>query len=256
MPPKGWRKNADGNYPQPNKDADYVSIDEILFPRSIIQKLAKDIINAEESDSGQMLMAKDSLLALQRSATVFVSHMMFHAKSISKEQDRKTVNAQDIISALEKSEYSGFIPEVKHKLTLYDKEAEVRKKKKAEKSTDDNLNMESEQKRLKTDSEEPKPVNNNKSDNSDEEEEEYEEEDIAEQDKNNTHEAEENSNNDDDDDDEEEEQQQQQQNEQLNNPISALSKEDDELQGNVSEHEDNTEPRDDDTNDADNADED
>lgn len=251
MPPKGWRKNADGNYPQPNKDADYVSIDEILFPRSIIQKLAKDIINTEESDSGQMLMAKDSLLALQRSATVFVSHMMFHAKSISKEQDRKTVNAQDIISALEKSEYSGFIPEVKHKLTLYDKEAEVRKKKKAEKTAGDNSNMESEQKRLKTDSEEPKPVNNNKSDNSDEEE----EEDITEQDKTNTNEVEENNNNnDDDDDDDEEEEQQQQQNEQLNNPISALSKEDDELQGNLSEPEDNTEPRDDNTNDADNAD--
>ena len=134
MPPKGWRKNTEGQYPQPNKDQDLVSIDEILFPRATVQKLAKNIMNAS-SDEGasNMILAKDSMTALQRSSTVFVSHLMFQARQISKDEGRKTINAQDIISALEKAEFSGFIPEVKQKLSVFESNIALKKKHKAEK---------------------------------------------------------------------------------------------------------------------------
>ena len=63
MPPKGWRKNADGQYPQPSsKENELISIDDILFPRTTIQKLAKNIISDDENNAGQMTIAKDSLL--------------------------------------------------------------------------------------------------------------------------------------------------------------------------------------------------
>lgn len=134
MPPKGWRKNTEGQYPQPNKDQDLVSIDEILFPRATVQKLAKNIMNASNDEgASNMILAKDSMIALQRSSTVFVSHLMFQARQISKDEGRKTINAQDILGALEKAEFSGFIPEVKQKLSIFESNIALRKKHKAEK---------------------------------------------------------------------------------------------------------------------------
>lgn len=135
MPPKGWRKNTEGHYPHPNKDQDLVSIDEILFPRATVQKLAKNIISASsDNESGSnMIIAKDSMTALQRSSTVFVSYLMFQARKISKQEGRKTVNAQDILNALEKAEFSGFVPEVKQKLGIFENNVALRKKNKTEK---------------------------------------------------------------------------------------------------------------------------
>ncbi|EGW33596.1 uncharacterized protein SPAPADRAFT_60934 [Spathaspora passalidarum NRRL Y-27907] len=129
MPPKGWRKNAEGQYPQPNKDTELISIDEILFPKSTIQKLAKTMI-ADDN----MLLAKDSSLALQRSATVFVSHLLFHARAISKQNGRKTVSSQDMLAAVERAEFSGFIPEIKTRLANYEEMLSVKKQQRADKS--------------------------------------------------------------------------------------------------------------------------
>lgn len=148
MPPKGWRKNADGNYPIPNREAEITSIDEILFPRSIVQRLAKDMLSDEENN---MSMAKDSLIALQRSATVFVSHIMFHAREISKRNDRKTVNAQDILTALENAEYPGFVPDVRQKTSMFEAALEVKKKAKA--ASGQTESSEPSTKKLKTDEE-------------------------------------------------------------------------------------------------------
>lgn len=131
MPPKGWRKNAEGKFPQNSKDLELVSIDDILFPKSTISKLAKNITNSENND-GNMILAKDSLLALQRSATVFVSHLMFHARQVAKDADRKNVSAQDILQGLEKADLSGFLPEVKQKLAAYEQNVETKKKQKAD----------------------------------------------------------------------------------------------------------------------------
>lgn len=131
MPPKGWRKNAEGKFPQNPKDLEVVSIDEILFPKSTISKLAKNITTSDTNDAN-MIVSKDSLLALQRSATVFVSHLMFHARQVAKEADRKTVNAQDILQGLEKADLSGFIPEVKQKLATYEQNTEIKRKQKSE----------------------------------------------------------------------------------------------------------------------------
>ena len=127
MPPKGWRKSADGTYPQ-GQGLEKISIDELLFPRSTVQKLAKMILSQEGDDN--LILAKDSLLALQRSATVFVSHLLFNATQIMKDKDRKTINSQDIFEALEKADFPGFVPEVKQQLSVYEQKREIKKKQK------------------------------------------------------------------------------------------------------------------------------
>lgn len=168
MPPKGWRKNADGNYPQPVKKQELVSIDEILFPRSVVQRLAKDIIS--EADDANVLLSKDSVIALQRSATVFVSYLFSNAKTVAKSSDRKTINAQDLIVALERTGYSSFVPEIKQKLSVYEAKVQEKKLRKANEPESEN-----EVKRLKNNSKNPVNAVNVEDEDSDDDTNEVEE---------------------------------------------------------------------------------
>ncbi|KAK6461065.1 DNA polymerase epsilon subunit D [Scheffersomyces coipomensis] len=239
MPPKGWRKNADGQYPQPAKDSELISIDEILFPRSTVLKLAKGIIN-EEDGSNNMIIAKDALIAIQRSATVFVSHVMFHANQSSKAESRKTVNTQDILTALDRAEFSGFIPEVKENLAVYEHNQAIKKKQKldiknkaikeGEHATE---SPESSSKKLKDNTEKAVAVNGKAEDDEDEVEDDSDVEIVEEE------EEEEQDDDDEVEDDEEESA--------TANPIAQLGKEEAELGG--------TEPEAEPEQDSDNSDE-
>ncbi|KAI3402388.2 DPB4 [Candida oxycetoniae] len=131
MPPKGWKKNGDPSTTQRQKELELVSIEDILFPRSTLQKLAKTIL-LDEQGQNSMILAKDSMLALQRSATVFVSYLLFHARPICKDTGRKTVTAQDMMGALERAEFSGFIPEIKQKLGSFEAIVKMKRQKKLE----------------------------------------------------------------------------------------------------------------------------
>lgn len=152
MPPKGWRKNAEGQYPQPNKDSELVSIDDILFPKTTIQKLAKAIL--EDDNGSNLLVAKDSVLAMQRAATVFVSHLLFYARQLSKVDSRKVVSAQDIFNALEQTDFAGFLPEVKQKLAIFEANTAAKKVQKVNKiSVSDIINDAPVSKKLKDNNE-------------------------------------------------------------------------------------------------------
>ncbi|RCK54593.1 DNA polymerase epsilon subunit D [Candida viswanathii] len=232
MPPKGWRKNAEGQYPQPSsKENELISIDDILFPRTTIQKLAKNIISDDENNAALMTIAKDSLLALQRSATVFVSHMFFQAKEIAKEANRKTVSAQDMLGALERAEFSGFLPEVKQKLTQFETLAAAKRLLKANGGPvkEPEVVEESDKKRLKVNESSGTSVSKKKDTDDDDEEEEEDEDDDATKDEEDDEEGDEataagaDEDEDMDVDDEEEEVEV--------NPIAALAREEDELEG-------------------------
>jgi len=237
MPPKGWRKNTEGQYPQPNKDQDLVSIDEILFPRATVQKLAKNIMNAS-SDEGasNMILAKDSMIALQRSSTVFVSHLMFQARQISKDEGRKTINAQDILSALEKAEFSGFIPEVKQKLSVFESNIALRKKHKSDKKVPkpEGVDASPLSKRLK-DNDEQIIQRDNSADMEDDPEAEADEditEELANDEDTNNKESKEEEEADEELDDEKDGEEVEE------NPIALLSREEDELRGEEAADED------------------
>lgn len=114
-----------------------MSIDEILFPRSTVQKLAKSILTPTDGQAAtmpaeNMSLTKDSLIAVQRSATVFVSHLMFHAQQTARDLGRKNVNSQDILHALERADLAGFVPEVKQKLSTFEADADAKKKQKSD----------------------------------------------------------------------------------------------------------------------------
>ncbi|CDR44772.1 CYFA0S15e02696g1_1 [Cyberlindnera fabianii] len=125
MPPKGWRKDTEAPFVS-TKERDMISIDDILFPKATVNKLAKAIL----PDGG--LISKDSTTAVQRSATVFVSYLLAHARQNAKKFERRTIGPQDIISALETTEFSSFIPAVREELDQYQAHKDALKQKRKE----------------------------------------------------------------------------------------------------------------------------
>ncbi|EDO18216.1 hypothetical protein Kpol_543p46 [Vanderwaltozyma polyspora DSM 70294] len=152
MPPKGWRKDAQGNYPTTSyvKEQENITIHDLLFPKSVVAGLAKEagnsVINSDDSNEEKktMMINKDASLALQRSATVFVNHLLLFARELSREQDRKSCNVDDVLNALDQIGYSGFKSIIREKLDDYQSIQHLRKKKKKQQevSTENETNKE------------------------------------------------------------------------------------------------------------------
>lgn len=126
MPPKGWRKDAQGNYPTTSyiKEQESVTIHDLLFPRSVVTHIAKEVHADAER---KILLNKDTALALQRSSTVFVSHLFMHAREIAKEHDRKSCNVNDVYDALDKIGFGGFKSLINSKMIAYQEDLELKK---------------------------------------------------------------------------------------------------------------------------------
>lgn len=145
MPPKGWRKDAQGNYPVQSfiKEQEKLTIDDLLFPKSSILNLAKEV-QMENNPNRKLVITKDASLALQRSATVFVSHLLVFAREIAKDQNRKSCNVDDILMALDQIGHPGLKNIVSSKLDQYQRTMNERKqlklKQKQENEQNNNAN--------------------------------------------------------------------------------------------------------------------
>lgn len=72
----------------------------------MIQRLAKGVLPPQTS------ITKDSLLALSKSATVFVNYIASAASEHAVGQGRKTIQASHVLSALKENEFEGLIARV------------------------------------------------------------------------------------------------------------------------------------------------
>ncbi|CAI4344233.1 BDM_1a_G0010240.mRNA.1.CDS.1 [Saccharomyces cerevisiae] len=129
MPPKGWRKDAQGNYPTTSyiKEQENITIQDLLFPKSTIVNLAREV---PQQSGKKLLINKDASLALQRGATVFVNHLLLFAREIAKSQDKKSCSVDDVLSALDHIGHSALKGLVRDKLDEYQAAVEQRKKEK------------------------------------------------------------------------------------------------------------------------------
>lgn len=150
MPPKGWRKDAQGNYPTTSymKKQENVTMQDLLFPRSVIMALAKEVpemqqqqVQVQAAEKGEpvektpakkLVVTKDASMALQHSATVFVNHLLMYARELAKEQDRRSCNVDDILNALEHMGHPGLKPLVANRLDDYQEALEWKKQLKAQ----------------------------------------------------------------------------------------------------------------------------
>lgn len=68
---------------------------DLLLPRTLIQRLAKGVLPPNTS------LQRDAVLALSKSATVFISYLAHHA---NEQSTRKTLSPQDVLQALKEVE--------------------------------------------------------------------------------------------------------------------------------------------------------
>ncbi|TKA25727.1 hypothetical protein B0A50_05823 [Salinomyces thailandicus] len=90
-----------------------VSIEELSLPRSMIARLSKGVLPANTS------IQKEALLALHKSATVFVNFIASHANENAQASGKKTIAPPDVIAALKDNEYETFLPRLEAELKKY-----------------------------------------------------------------------------------------------------------------------------------------
>lgn len=125
MPAKGWRKDDKDSNLDTLVANDSGNIDQFLFPKSTLNKLAKQIL--QQTNDHPMIMAKDSQIVIQRGALLFVNFIYHHAKQIVKADGRKVVNADDILKALSEVGFQDFMPVLNDELDKFVKKKEDKK---------------------------------------------------------------------------------------------------------------------------------
>ncbi|KAG0661790.1 DNA polymerase epsilon noncatalytic subunit [Monosporozyma unispora] len=158
MPPKGWRKDSQGNYPQQSfiKEQEKLTVDDLLFPKSTILNLAKEV-QRENDPNKKLIIGKDASLALQRSATVFVNHLLMFAREWAKDQDRKSCNVDDILVALEHIGHPGLKPLVQARVNEYQRVIALRKQAKLQEKEKENPQEQTEEANYETEEETNEP---------------------------------------------------------------------------------------------------
>ncbi|XP_072966112.1 DNA polymerase II subunit B4-like [Typha angustifolia] len=93
----------------PQKPVPEVAVEEL--PRAIVRRVVKDKLSRLTSSGGgeEVTVHKDALLAFAESARIFIHYISATANDICKESSRQTINAEDVLKALEEIEFPEFI---------------------------------------------------------------------------------------------------------------------------------------------------
>ncbi|CUS25048.1 LAQU0S25e00716g1_1 [Lachancea quebecensis] len=141
MPPKDGKKQASGKSSATAnaKEGQKVSIEDLLFPRTVIASLAKESAQhgqdrdtvAKGEELRKVMLSKDAVTALQRSATVFVNHLLVYARDSAGAQGRRSCSVDDVLLALNQCGMEGLEGLVRAKLDVYLQMLELRKREKS-----------------------------------------------------------------------------------------------------------------------------
>ncbi|KAJ3707614.1 hypothetical protein LUZ61_011319 [Rhynchospora tenuis] len=119
--------------PPPVPEAD---VEEL--PRAIVRRLVKEKLS-ELAGEEDVNVNKDALLSFGESARIFIHYLSATANDICKESKRQTINAEDVLKALEEIEFNEFIEPLRSALEDFRKKnaakksgAKSEKKRKAE----------------------------------------------------------------------------------------------------------------------------
>lgn len=126
MPAKGWRKDEQETNIDTVMHNENLSIDAFAFPKSIINKLSKQAL-AEADPNSRFLFAKDSQTIIQRACILYINFIYHHAKQLVKKQNRKVVNADDVINALAQVGFQEFEGILRNELASFERKKEAKK---------------------------------------------------------------------------------------------------------------------------------
>ncbi|KAK5164968.1 uncharacterized protein LTR77_009633 [Saxophila tyrrhenica] len=127
----GAEEGGDGTPAKAPKDG--MSVEDLSLPKSMIARLAKGVLPANTQ------IQKDALLALHKSATVFVSYIASNSNEFAANAGKKTIMPQDVLAAMKDCEFESFKPRLEAELQRYtemqcDKRNTYRRKVKEEKA--------------------------------------------------------------------------------------------------------------------------
>ncbi|KAF2452423.1 histone-fold-containing protein, partial [Lineolata rhizophorae] len=79
----------------------------------MVQRLAKGVLPTNTQ------IHKDALLALSKSATVFVNYLSSHANENASRTGKKTIQPRDVIEAINELEFEPFLPRLEAEAEKY-----------------------------------------------------------------------------------------------------------------------------------------
>lgn len=111
---------------------DGLNIEDLNLPKSIVARLAKGVLPPNTQ------IQKDAVLAMSKSATVFVNYLTSHAAENAARSGKKTVMPQDVFEAMGQVEFDFFLPRLEAEVNKFtsiqaDKRNTYRKKIREEK---------------------------------------------------------------------------------------------------------------------------
>ncbi|XP_042497193.1 DNA polymerase epsilon subunit 3-like [Macadamia integrifolia] len=104
------------------------------LPKAIVRRVVKDKIS-QSSEEAEISVNKDALLAFSESARIFIHYLSATADDICKDSKRQTINADDVLKAIEEIEFPEFIGPLKASLDAF-RRKNAAKKAVAAKTTD------------------------------------------------------------------------------------------------------------------------
>ncbi|KAI9819884.1 MAG: hypothetical protein M1827_006454 [Pycnora praestabilis] len=116
----------------PGKEREGVNVEDLSLPKTMVQRLAKGVLPPNTQ------IQKDAILAISKSATVFVNYLSSHANESAMRANKKTIMPKDVLEAISELEFEGFLPRLEAELSKYnevqtDKRNSYRKKVKEDK---------------------------------------------------------------------------------------------------------------------------
>ncbi|KAL6838503.1 hypothetical protein ACP4OV_031748 [Aristida adscensionis] len=83
-------------------------VDEL--PKAIVRRLVKDkLACVAGGDGAEVIVNRDAMAAFAESARIFIHYLSATANDMCKETKRQTINADDVLKALDEMEFSEFV---------------------------------------------------------------------------------------------------------------------------------------------------
>ncbi|GAB2274602.1 DNA polymerase II subunit B4 [Dionaea muscipula] len=90
------------------------------LPKAIVRRIVKEKLSQLSTDADFNLHS-EALLAFSESARIFIHYLSATANDICKESRRQTINADDVLKALEEIEFSEFVEPLRASLSEFRK---------------------------------------------------------------------------------------------------------------------------------------
>ncbi|KAL2635157.1 hypothetical protein R1flu_006636 [Riccia fluitans] len=104
------------------------------LPRAIVKRIVKakmlELAGAhygDEKTSRDFPIHKDALMAFSESAKIFIHYLSATANDICRESKRQTINAEDVLRAVEEVEFGEFVEPLQIALDAYREENQTKK---------------------------------------------------------------------------------------------------------------------------------